>query len=121
MQEGTEHDPLDSSAQDEAEVSKTEAARLKREQEVDDFKWFLAHKQGRRVMWRMLAVTGAFRSPFVPGRDGRTEFNAGAQNVGLKLLAEIHAHCPEQYHLMVKEQNDYARSRDKRRNATRAD
>jgi hypothetical protein len=110
-----EHDPHDSSAQDEDEAKKAEAARLKRDREVDDFKWLLAHKQGRRVMWRMLGLTGVFRTPFVPGRDGRTEFNAGAQNVGQALLAEIHELCPEQYHAMVKEQQEpNARRTDKR-------
>jgi hypothetical protein len=70
---------------------------------VDDFKWLMGHKQGRRFMWRLLGFSGLYRNPFVAGDSGQRDFNCGMQNVGQHMLHEIHALCPENYELMVKE------------------
>jgi len=104
MAEG--HDPYDNHAQEAAEAKEAEAKRLERDREVDDFKWLMGHRQGRRVMWRLLSMTGLFRNPHVPGTDD-VLFRCGEQNIGQQLLAEIHLLCPEQYHGMVKEHQEW--------------
>lgn len=96
-----DHDLL--AVDDEVEAKAlAEAARLTRAREVDDFKWLMGHKQGRRIMWRMLEVTGVFRNPHIPGTDD-VLFRCGMQNVGQVLMTEIHTICPEHYPTMTKE------------------
>jgi hypothetical protein len=94
-------DPLAGDDEVEAEA-KAEAARLARAREMDDFKWLMGHKQGRRIMWRMLDMTGVFRNPHIPGTDD-VLFRCGMQNVGQQLMTEIHTICPEHYPTMTKE------------------
>ena len=69
----------------------------------EDFTWLMADPRGRRLMWRqLLAPAGVFRNPYA-GERGATDFNCGQMNAGLRLLARIHALCPEKYSLMVQE------------------
>lgn len=105
-----EHDPLDDSAQKEAAAKDAEAARLQRAREVDDFKWLMGHRQGRRFMWRLLKMSGLHNNPFHPGAPkGLTEFNCGQMNLGLILQAEIHTICPEHHTTMTREQQEWLR------------
>lgn len=106
-----EHNPLDQSAQDAANAARAEAEHLQRLREVEDLKWLMAHVQGRRVMWWLLGLTGTFRNAFVPGDQGSTTFRCGEQNIGQRLIAEIHEQCPEKYDVMVKEQQKDATRR----------
>lgn len=101
-----DHDPFDTSEQEAAEVLEAEAKRLERNREIDDFKWLMGHRQGRRVMWRLLGVTGLFNNPHIPGTDD-VLFRCGKQNIGQLLNAEIHLLCPEQYFVMVKEYQEW--------------
>lgn len=110
-QQPEKHNPLDPSAQEAAQAKQAEAEHLQRLQEADDFKWLMANKVGRRIMWRLLGMAGLFRNAFVPGDQGTTNFRLGEQNIGQRLLHEIHEFCPEKYHEMVKEQQKYDRSR----------
>lgn len=92
--------------QEEAEA-RAEATRLARAREMDDFKWLMGHKQGRRIMWRMLSITGVFRNPHIPGTDD-VLFRCGMQNIGQQLMDEIHTICPEHYTTMTKEHVEWA-------------
>lgn len=79
--------------------------RLRNEQRTDaaDLKWLMGQKRGRRIVWRQLERAGVFRSSF--NSNGMTmAFAEGMRNEGVRLLAQIHAHCPEAYALMAKEQ-----------------
>lgn len=71
--------------------------------EIDDFKTFMSDARGRRVMWRVLSMTGIFRNAFVMGDAHATAFRCGEQNIGHQLLGEITTLCPERYHEMVGE------------------
>lgn len=100
-----EYDPHDTHVQDAADAQEEDAKALQRRIEVDDFKWLMSSKQGRRVMWRLLGLAGVFRNPFAgAGSESQTAFNCGLQAMGQTLIGEIHELCPEQYHQMVKEQ-----------------
>jgi hypothetical protein len=82
------NDPTDLQAQADEASSEEHAAKLNRQQQVDDLKWLMAHPQGRRIVTRLFERTGIRRTPF--NTNGSTmAFNAGAQNVGLWLEAEI--------------------------------
>ncbi len=95
-------DPTDlSGAEQEQEAHAAEAQRIALQQ-AEDIKWLLAHEAGRRIAWRMLEQTGAFRNPF--NHSGSvTAFNCGQMNVGQWLLSEITTHRPEAYLKMLQE------------------
>ncbi len=98
-------DPFDIEGQEAEKERIAEAARVKRLIEIEDFKWLMAHKQGRRIVWKLLEQYGVYRSSF---RSDALEmaFLEGQRNDGLKLLADIHEHAPERYADLMKEQKD---------------
>lgn len=73
-----------------------------RRKQVEDIKWLMAHKAGRRFMWRLLEVTGTRRTSF-NNSGSVTAFNEGQRNVGLVFEAEVLDIAPEQYMAMLKE------------------
>lgn len=86
-----------------AELQSQEAkAARKREQQVEDLKWLLAHAQGRRIMARIFDRTGIRRTPFHTS-GSQMSFNAGAQNVGLWLESEVLEAAPDAYMRLLKE------------------
>lgn len=106
-----EHDPFDTTAGAAADAAEAEARRIERDREVDDFRWLMGHKQGKRFMWRLLGMTGLYRNPHIPGSTDDVLFRCGEQNIGQKLNAEIHLLCPERYNEMVKEQQEWLKKR----------
>lgn len=107
--------PFDLDRQQEAKAQADDAARLQRQIEVDDLKFVMGHRQGRRFVWRQLESYGVFRSSFSTDPVVMA-FNEGGRNLGLKLIAEIHQHCPDRYAEMTKEQIEHGK-RSPSRNA----
>ncbi len=83
------------------QIERANANKQARQVEANDWKWLLSSKQGRRFTWRLLSECGVFRSSFTGNSE--TFFREGKRAVGLHMLAEISAHCPEQYALMQAE------------------
>lgn len=100
------HDPFDLRSQERASKEQDEKTRLARQGELDDLKWLMSNRRGRRIVWRLLERTGIFRSSFTGNSE--TFFREGMRNVGLMLMAQINEVCPEQYTLMVQEQRENA-------------
>lgn len=97
----SQRDPTDLlEEQEKAEASRL-ARHLRREQEISDFKWLTAHKQGRRFLWRLLDLSGQLRSSMTG--NSQTFANEGARTFGLALMAEFHEHSIDAYAVMVKE------------------
>jgi hypothetical protein len=94
-------DPTDLRSQDKQRDDAQQRARLQAENEAEDFKWLMANKRGRRIIWRLLERTGVFRTSF--RLNNEMAFLEGQRNVGLILLDAIHAHCPDAYLTMLKE------------------
>ena len=82
-----------------------EQAENARRQEIEDFKWVVAHAPGRRFMWRMLALSGVYRQSAVIDSSNATFFNEGRRQLGLMLMGEFHEHSLEMHQRMVKEHN----------------
>lgn len=80
---------------------RSSAAKLARQVEANDIKWLMSSRQGRRIAWRLLDKAGIYRTSFTGNSE--TFFKEGMRNIGLFLIAEIHAHAPEAYVLMVAE------------------
>lgn len=88
---------------DEREEATEQARRaLKRKQQVEDFKWLMAHAQGRRIVSRLLEESGVHRTSF--NHSGSVmAFNEGKRHLGLYLMAEILEIAPESYVKLLKE------------------
>ncbi|MDA8231577.1 MAG: hypothetical protein M0006_09585 [Magnetospirillum sp.] len=80
------------------EQRKAERAESRR---LAAFKAVMATPEGRRYVWWLLERCGVFRTSFTG--DSATFFNEGQRNVGLTLLGDIHAVCPEHYLTMLTE------------------
>lgn len=65
----------------------------------------MSDKRGRRAIWRLLDITGIYRTSFTG--NSTTFFNEGARNVGLQFLADVNEACPERYLEMLKEQTEH--------------
>ena len=75
----------------------------KRTQELNDIKWLMAHKQGRRFVHRLLGRAGVYRSSFT--NSGQTNFLEGERNVGLFVINEVSEASFDNYLTMLQEHN----------------
>lgn len=76
----------------------------KRQQELNDICAILALTEGRRFLWRILGHCKAFESVWSP--NAQIHYNAGIQDVGHFLMAEITEANAEAMLLMMKEAID---------------
>lgn len=97
-----EHDPLDIKGQERASTNRELRDRISRETEEADVRWLMSNKRGRRIVWRLLDQAGVFRSSFNTNA-AQMAFAEGNRNYGLRMLSQIHALCPDQYPVMMKE------------------
>src|SRR5258708_16034219 len=77
-------------------------ARTKARQRDEAFRWLMADRKGRLLMWELLDKTGVFRGGLID--TARILFNEGARNVGLKYLADIQRLAPPQFITLQTEQ-----------------
>lgn len=103
---------------DEIERERKEKAELERMafiEEVDDLKWMMKSRRGRRIIWVQLERAGVFLSPF--STDPLMMAKAcGAKEFGFYTLALIHEHAAEHYATMVEE----ARERKRKYSTTKS-
>lgn len=94
-------DPIEPVETHEEAAAKAKVA-IKRKTQVEDFKWLMAHAQGRRFVARLLEESGVHRTSF--NHSGSVmAFNEGKRHVGLFLMAEILEHTPKDYTRLLKE------------------
>jgi len=96
------HDPTDLKANDRKAEAEGLEQSVQRRQEVEDLKWLMGHKQGRRFVWRLLEKAGVYRTSFTGNSE--TFFREGMRNIGLFVLSEVMEVTPEQFAMMLKEQ-----------------
>ena len=109
----SDFDPTDTEANEVREAEKRAEQKAVVDQQVEDLKWLMSDKRGRRFMWNLLAVTGVFANPFTGNSE--TFFKCGMMSVGQTYLGDINVHCPERYNQMVTEKLNYDRSTAERR------
>jgi hypothetical protein len=73
-----------------------------REVELEDVRFLLAHKQGRRFLWRYLAECNVYGN-LVGIDDSHTNRLLGQRNVGIKLITDIMESDASVYGQMQKE------------------
>ena len=99
------YDPTDIDRQLQDDAERKARKQLDRDAEAEDFKWLMGSKRGRRIAWRLLEDSGVFRLSFSTD-PLQMAFNEGNRNFGNRVLALVHAHCPEKYPMMIKEQTN---------------
>lgn len=96
------YDPTDIRGQEQDKREIEARKRLDRQVEIADFKWLMSSPRGRRILWRLLEMSGPFRLSFDTNAM-RMAFNEGNRNLGNQLLNEVMTLCPDKYPVMVKE------------------
>jgi len=101
----TSYDPIDPRERDKDKQEDDARKKLVRKTEIADIKWLMSSRQGRRIMWRLMAMGRTFQLSF--NTNAMTmAFNEGNRNLGLQLLDEVMKLCPELFPVMEKEQHD---------------
>jgi len=97
----TDYDPL--SGDIDSDLNKEQ--KQKRAKELEDLRFVLSDKRGRRVINRLLEKTGVYRNPFTGNSE--TYFRCGEMNVGQFIIAEVQAVSPDSYTNLLKEFNEH--------------
>lgn len=97
-----ELDPLDIEAKAEREQQREDLAKQQHRLLVEDYKWLMSSKRGRRIVFRQLETAGVYRTSFNTNAL-QMSFNEGGRNQGLMLLALITEYTPERYAEMIEE------------------
>lgn len=111
------YDPTDLRRQDLDREELEARERVTRETEINDLKWLMSSKRGRRIVWRWMASARTFQSSFSTNAMTMA-FNEGNRNLGLQLLHEVMENCPEQFPLMQDEQQQKKEQHDGKRDGS---
>jgi hypothetical protein len=99
------YDPTDLRGQEREREEIESRTKLSQEIADADLKWVMGRERGRRFVWRLLEHAGVYRTSFSTNAL-QMAFNEGNRNIGLPLLADINALCPDLVQLMLKEQKN---------------
>lgn len=100
----SDFNPTDLAALDEQRAAAKEQSRFEAAAELDDIRWLMSGKRGRRIMWRLLGDARLYQQSF-DGNANWSIFNEGKRSIALKLMAQIHSieGGAESYAVMVNE------------------
>jgi hypothetical protein len=102
---GTDLKTLVKNAADEKQVKDAKfTVEERRRQELNDLRFVLSTRQGRRALWRLMAFCKAFAS--IWDSSAKIHYNAGKQDVGHYLIGEVEAADQEAFFLMMKESKE---------------
>jgi hypothetical protein len=82
--------PTDLDAQEQRRNEANEKSRFAQTVALDDYKWLMGGKRGRRIVWRLLSSTGVYRQSYT-GNGSETFFREGSRSVGLQIVEQLHA------------------------------
>ena len=91
-----DHDPFDTS-EPQARQDKKRARQI----EVNDIKWLMSNKAGRRIVLRLINEAGMSQLSFTGNSE--TFFREGRRSIGLLIEGEAKAHAWPEYLLMLNE------------------
>lgn len=93
--------------QDQALADKDEKSKLLARRVVDDLKWIMSDKRGRRFVARLLDQAG-LHLPSIDANTASMAFKEGKRWFGTLLMEEIKKTCFDRYIEMLQEQrNDH--------------
>ena len=99
----SQHDPFDLRSNDEAQAANDARAAFIAKTNVDDIKWLMSDKRGRRIVSRLLDQAGLHR-PSIDTNTASMAFKEGKRWFGTLLMEEIESHCFDRYIEMLQEQ-----------------
>jgi hypothetical protein len=94
------------------------AAKLAETQRREVITSIMVTSAGRQWLWDRMSECSIFSTTHVPADPYASAFQEGRRSVGLSLLSDIMTHCPDQFILAMREQNERHLSHDA---AARAD
>lgn len=97
----TTADPTDVNAQARDATATEQKQTSQRRVEIEDLRWLMGHKQGRRFVTRLLDKAGVYRTSFTGNSE--TFFREGMRNLGLFVLGEVMEVTPENFAKMLEE------------------
>ena len=86
-------------------------AKLSETMRLDYLKAAMSTMQGRAWYYDFLENCHCFNDPFT-GNPLTEAYRKGERNVGLRVFSDIITHCPDEYLLMVREENGRRIERD---------
>lgn len=98
-------DPTDLRSQRQAAEEADKQRRANRNRELDDIRWLMSDKRGRRVMHKLLASGHIFHSSFTGNSE--TFFREGERNLALVFFNDVQEAAPERYAEMLKESKEH--------------
>lgn len=91
-------------ASDEKQVEKAKLTSKKRDHErAVALRALLSTRPGREWIWEVLSAAHIFSTSFVRGDAGASAFQEGERNMGLRLLADLQRHAPDEFLEMQRE------------------
>lgn len=102
----SDYNPFEIETGQQSEAERQRRAQTAARSEIDDLKWLMASKRGRRIVHRLLTRTGVFRSSFTGNSE--TFFREGERNIGLWLMALVMAHAADEYASLISENAERA-------------
>ena len=94
------YDPTDIVGQREAKREDAARKKAARKAQDADLKWLMSSPRGRRIMWRLLDMSGPFKISFDTNAL-KMAFAEGMRNLGNQLFAEVMDLCPELYPVKI--------------------
>lgn len=104
MSEG--HEALDPEGPQKRAAERADRERGEMSLEQLDILWLMGEASGRRIAYRILHEAGVYRMSYVQGDPHQTSFQEGRRDIGNRWLSRFIADAPEQYALMLKENNN---------------
>lgn len=98
-------DPTDIRAIEAQQHQARERAEKLAEMDGADWQWLMAQKRGRRLVWRLLELTGLYRTSFTGNSE--TFFREGKRHVGLEIISKLTTYASDDYAKMFAESKDY--------------
>lgn len=95
-------DPTDLHGEKDAANARALAADAASKLELDDLRWLMGHRQGRRIAWRVLERGHVYRTSFNTNALAMAN-SEGERNVGLWFLSQVLEAAPEAHLSMLKE------------------
>ena len=109
----THSKPLTKNAGNKSQVKDArEIEKIRREVEINDLRFVLKHKEGRRFMWRLLSECGLYRDLSPTMTEAEVRDAIGRRSVALFLIGEINEADETAYKRMQEEQQQAQKKGD---------
>lgn len=86
----TDFNPTDLTAIEEHRAAAKEQSNFEAGVELEDIRWLMSGKRGRRIVWRLLGDARLYQQSY-DGNANWSIFYEGKRSIALKLMALIHS------------------------------